>query len=191
MAEKRRDLRVTKTYDALFRAFAELLAERPFEQISVTELCERARTRRATFYKHFGDKYEFLRSMMREYRERFIGEALASAAGKDERSVIEAVVRCGMAFVDENYELLSAYRRDNLLPSLLDMSKADWDEVSQVVARILPPGEKDRLGTVRGELRLRFIQGALAMSAIWWLDRRDAVDREETVAEIVDLLTRL
>lgn len=191
MAEKRRDLRVTKTYDALFGAFAELLAEKPFEQISVTELCERAQTRRATFYKHFGDKYEFLRSMMREYRERFIGEALARAAGKDERSVIEAVVRNGMAFVDENYELLSAYRRDNLLPSLLDMSEADWDEVSHVVTRILPPGEKDRLGTVRGELRLRFIQGALAMSAIWWLDRRDTVDREETVGEIVDLLMRL
>ena len=191
MAEKRRDLRVTKTYDALFSAFAELLAEKSFEQISVTELCECAQTRRATFYKHFGDKYEFLRSMMREYRERFIGTALASAAGSDERSVIEAVVRNGMAFVDENYELLSAYRRDNLLPSLLDMSEADWDEVSHVATRILPPGERERLGTVRGELRLRFIQGALAMSAIWWLDRRDTVDREETVAEIVDLLMRL
>lgn len=63
--------------------------------------------------------------------------------------------------------------------------------MSHIVTRILPPGEQDALGTVRGELRLRFIQGALAMSAIWWLEHRDVADREETIAEVVDLLSRL
>lgn len=191
LAPRSRDLRVTKTYEALFAAFSELIVEKPFEQISVTELCERARTRRATFYKHFGDKYEFLHATAREYRRRFMDRALASVGEGDERSTIEAVVRSGIAFVDENYWLLSAYRRDNLLLSMLDMSGEDWAEVGHIVTRILPPGERDALGTVRGELRLRFIQGALAMSAIWWLEHRDVADREETIAEVVDLLSRL
>ena len=35
----------------------ELLAEVPFEQISITELCKRADISRITFYSHYSDKY--------------------------------------------------------------------------------------------------------------------------------------
>lgn len=44
---------------------------------------------------------------------------------------------------------------------------------------------------MRGELRLRFIQGAMAMSAVWWLNHRGSVDSEVVVAEVVSLLSRL
>ena len=50
------DLRVQKTYRALFGAFTELLEEHRFEDITVAMLCERAMIRRTTFYKHFADK---------------------------------------------------------------------------------------------------------------------------------------
>lgn len=53
------DLRIEKTYKALISAFGELLEERPYEQITVAMLCERAMIRRTTFYKHFSDKAEF------------------------------------------------------------------------------------------------------------------------------------
>ena len=53
------DLRVLKTYKSLYEAFFKMLEEKKFEDITVNELCERAMVRRATFYKHFADKYEF------------------------------------------------------------------------------------------------------------------------------------
>lgn len=54
------DLRVKKTKQALNNAFAELIKEKPFEDISINELCNKAGVRRATFYKHFKDKYDFV-----------------------------------------------------------------------------------------------------------------------------------
>lgn len=54
------DLRVKKTKQALNSAFAELIKEKPFEDISINELCNKADVRRATFYKHFKDKYDFV-----------------------------------------------------------------------------------------------------------------------------------
>ena len=54
------DLRVQKTYKLLVFAFDNLLREKEFEEISVTELCDAAMIRRPTFYKHFLDKYDFL-----------------------------------------------------------------------------------------------------------------------------------
>ena len=55
----KQDLRITKTYRALTEAFFELLSQKKFEDITVNEICNRAVVRRATFYKHFGDKFEF------------------------------------------------------------------------------------------------------------------------------------
>ena len=65
------DLRVQKTKAALFRTFYELLAEKSYESITVNELCERATVRRATFYKHYSDKQDFLVGIVTRFRESF------------------------------------------------------------------------------------------------------------------------
>ena len=52
------DKRVTKTKRNLKQTMISLLREKPFEQITVTELCGAACTGRITFYAHYGDKYE-------------------------------------------------------------------------------------------------------------------------------------
>ena len=53
------DLRIKKTYRALFDAFTELLEEHRFEDLTVAMLCDRALIRRTTFYKHFRDKNDY------------------------------------------------------------------------------------------------------------------------------------
>ena len=53
------DLRIKKTYRALFEAFTELLEEHRFEDVTVAMLCDRAMIRRTTFYKHFRDKNDY------------------------------------------------------------------------------------------------------------------------------------
>ncbi len=69
--EQRTDLRVIKTHKALTDAFWQLLSEKKFEDISVNELCDRAIVRRATFYKHFADKYEFFAFLIRAKQAEF------------------------------------------------------------------------------------------------------------------------
>lgn len=65
------DLRVQKTKQALNEAFLDLLSEKTFDGITVNELCTRAGVRRATFYKHYTDKYNFLTALIKVLRERF------------------------------------------------------------------------------------------------------------------------
>lgn len=52
------DKRIRKTRQNIQQALVRLLAKRPFEQITVTELCAEASTSRVTFYTHYSDKYE-------------------------------------------------------------------------------------------------------------------------------------
>ena len=56
------DLRIVKTYSKLKDALSEMMQDKPFDDITVFDLCEKAGVRRATFYKHFKDKYDFLKS---------------------------------------------------------------------------------------------------------------------------------
>jgi AcrR family transcriptional regulator len=54
------DPRVKRTRNLILGAFGSLLAEKNFESISVQDVTDKAEINRATFYKHFHDKYELL-----------------------------------------------------------------------------------------------------------------------------------
>ncbi len=57
---KKMDIRVVRTYNQLSDSLVALLTSKTFEELSVSEICDSADVHRATFYKHFKDKYEFL-----------------------------------------------------------------------------------------------------------------------------------
>ncbi|MGH2627707.1 MAG: TetR/AcrR family transcriptional regulator [Anaerolineales bacterium] len=65
------DPRVRRTRQLLLRALQDLMAEKPFQSITVGDIAERATVNRATFYAHFDDKYALLEFSVREmFRER-------------------------------------------------------------------------------------------------------------------------
>jgi AcrR family transcriptional regulator len=58
--EEKLDPRVKRTRSLILQSFSELLAEKGFESISVQDVTDKAEINRATFYKHFPDKYALL-----------------------------------------------------------------------------------------------------------------------------------
>lgn len=59
-----------RTLTAFSQTMFELLAQKPFEEVTVGELCERAQYPRATFYNYFDDKYDLLDYCWRTLAER-------------------------------------------------------------------------------------------------------------------------
>lgn len=51
------DRRVIKTKKNLKETLIKMLADMPFEKITVTDICKRSDTSRITFYSHYSDKY--------------------------------------------------------------------------------------------------------------------------------------
>lgn len=60
------DKRIVKTKKLLKQTIITLLNEKPFEQISIKELCDRAETSRITFYTHYSDKYELVEEIFQD-----------------------------------------------------------------------------------------------------------------------------
>ena len=58
--QEKLDPRVKRTRNLILKSFGELLAEKNFENISVQDVTDKAEINRATFYKHFVDKFALL-----------------------------------------------------------------------------------------------------------------------------------
>ena len=71
MAAHKEDLRITKTRAALSNTFFRLLADMELSDITVNKLCEESGVRRATFYKHFKDKDDFIIFIIKDVRAYF------------------------------------------------------------------------------------------------------------------------
>ena len=113
------DLRVRRTKKALYDAFMQLLCEKPFDEITINELCDVAGVRRATFYKHYSDKFDFLTSYTRLLRDRF--DRQIWKAGKPALTVdyYSEYAKSLIYFISENSAAVDNLCKSNLFPSVL------------------------------------------------------------------------
>lgn len=63
------DRRIRKTKRSLKQALFSLLRQKPFEQITVKDICEVSETSRITFYTHYDDKFALLDELFRDFSE--------------------------------------------------------------------------------------------------------------------------
>lgn len=66
------DLRVQKTISAIKKAFEELLIEKDYVNITVTELAKRAMINKKTFYAYYNDLDDILKEMQEEISEKYL-----------------------------------------------------------------------------------------------------------------------
>lgn len=69
------DIREMRTKKMLLDAFEELNQEKSIGEMTVSELCDRSTVRRATFYRHFEDKYAFYEYYLGTLTEQLLAQA--------------------------------------------------------------------------------------------------------------------
>ena len=178
------DLRTRKIYDSLTDAMKQLLAEKSFEEITVGELCERARTRRATFYSHFSDKYEFFAFMLGEMRERIWENAKEALTTDSPAAYARAMIDIGLSFVEENREILTRLEKNETVNGLL-MTITDRLNQEQMGSASVLPAE------LRDEVTAQFLIGALNQCSRWWIYHMDAVSKDEMKQRMYALVERI
>jgi AcrR family transcriptional regulator len=66
------DLRIRRTHHFLQEAMIELITEKGFDAITVGDIAERAMINRATFYRHYQDKYDLVAKIFEEAANRLV-----------------------------------------------------------------------------------------------------------------------
>ena len=115
------DLRIKKTKRALFNAFFNMLSETTFEEITINALCDRADVRRATFYKHYADKFDFLNAITRQLRDRFDSTRWKDASGTNTKEYYVAYAKRVIGFVNEHDMIVKNMLKSDLLPTMMNV----------------------------------------------------------------------
>ena len=188
MAEKPLDLRIQKTHKALIDAFLKLLEEKRFENITVNEICDLAMVRRATFYKHFGDKYEFFTFMIQYIQEEFFHNAAPAESPEPSIEPYISIVKNTLDFLDENDALVHSVMESGVFPILLNIIS------EQIVRDVKERFRNDAKNGVElmlaPELMAQAYTGALVNIARWWVTHKQSASKEEMVGQITKLIKR-
>ena len=113
------DLRVQKTHILIHHAFTELMEEKGFEGFTVGELCERAMIRRATFYKHFSDKYAYFNFYMNEIFRSFHGRLKPGMEAGDVNEYALHICRELIRFTKEHERFFKKAMEASVAPTTL------------------------------------------------------------------------
>ena len=185
---KKEDARVTRTKSSLFDSFRDLLAEKPFEDITINEICLRAGIRRATFYKHFSDKYDFLAALTNELRAMFEKNfwTPTKAKQKDLSDYYVDYLVAIIDFFDKNYSVVELIFKSNMTSVLIDVIV---EENYKKTLERLESDTKCGLKLVASpETIALYLSGGISNSVIKWLKNGKKTPREEMIRDLTALV---
>lgn len=175
------DLRLTRTYDALTEAFRQLIQQKDFEQITVKELCTVAKTRTATFYTHFSDKYDFFAFMINRMRDQFIKEENHTDTS-DPQAYFTSLIRVGFDFIEKNESMLHSIDADSMLAVIAHTTSSGYR--SEVTQHFIELREAGTGLPADPELMTEMFIGAMSQTSRWWFEHRAEVSKEEMIQRL-------
>lgn len=183
------DLRIKKTYRALFDAFTELLEEHRFEDLTVAMLCDRALIRRTTFYKHFRDKNDYFAFYIDELMTGLPQNRTDAADAEpfdDVQALRHEVFEDAMNMILAHEQLM-----DNILASSMSgmLTNVICDRIARSIReRVMNVLAEDALAPVSLETTSEFVAGGIIrLFTIWWESGHD-LERRPEIADVVDAL---
>lgn len=183
------DLRIKKTYRALFDAFTELLEEHRFEDLTVAMLCDRALIRRTTFYKHFRDKNDYFAF----YIDELMTGLPQNRTDATDAEPLDDVQALRHEVFDDAMNMILAHEQlmDNLLASSMSgmLTGMICDRIARSIReRVMSSLAEDALAPVSLETTSEFIAGGIIrLFTNWWESDHD-LERRPEIADVVDAL---
>lgn len=184
------DARVIKTKAKLTEEFSRLLCERKFEDITVNELCSRSGVRRATFYKHFSDKYAFLEYFVGYLREGF--DRRFPSMQKNNSSPTDYYAEYAVAIIDfivENDAMVKNALDSDMLPSLvrviMDRNRED------TLKRLKNTSDGGVKLPASPEITACMMTSAVTGTIVWWLKGGKSLPKEKLCEEISAVISAI
>ena len=183
------DLRVQKTYTALMTAFFELLEEKNLEKITVNELCRRAMVRRPTFYKHFADKYAFVKYVIYKTQQDLLQEIDTNA---DIENPFDFLLTCFEKILDtmEQYQKVLVHLQLDI-ENNFSFEMIDDHIQPEIKKRLIFFGEQDAILSHDIDFTCQIILGIFRQISLWWIKQRDVISKTEArnkMAQVLHLL---
>ena len=184
MGEKKEYRSAIRSRRLIHQAFLELLREKPFEKITVTDIVKRADINRSTFYAHYPDVRGLVESLM----EQTVDKSVELVSGLSFQGIFTDPLPL--------LEGLSVIGTDNLeLYRLLGRSDFALKQIEQLKTILLEKAvsavdipENIRQSTVF-RIQINFFIGGILNTYQQWLQGNLVCSTEEIMEQIAKLIT--
>lgn len=178
MADKKQDVRVTKTQRSLVLALLALLENQSFAKITINDICNEAMVSRSTFYAHFEDKYRLLQFSLQEVDRRIF----VAANGKTLREAL--------------FDILSKMQIDakllrNLMIAELDIEVIELFQQHFMVffkQKLQEKAPENGLSEPKLEVIASFYASGISQTVALWIAKRLPISTEEMADTLCELL---
>jgi AcrR family transcriptional regulator len=182
MHEKQgKDRRIQKTKNLLHEALGALIREKPYDELVVQEILDRANVGRSTFYMHFRDKDELLVSGIHDMLDSVHATVEAQSSGKPHQHII----RFGLPV----FEHIHQHRRTGTAMMGTRGRAIVHEHLQKVVAeQITKDVRKHFQGRRRAEsqippdLLVQYVASTFTLVLNWWVESRSPLPPKEVNA---------
>lgn len=174
---QKEDSRIMRSKRDLKNALLNLMTIKPFDKITVMDICNEAMINRMTFYNHFVDKKDLLNTLFYDIRKDIIEKhnelnkdiTLQSDTVRFCTSIIVLIVE----FYLENDKISKSFTSSNESLILEHIEK----NANKIVQELMLKKENmEKNDTI---LTLSFFSGGLANMALTWYKHQDKISKEE------------
>lgn len=168
------DRRVRRTRDTLGDALVELIREKPFDDITVQQILDRAGVSRSTFYEHYRDKHDLFLSDVEDFFEMMSSLLTRNSAPMRRLAPLAELLSHFVEF------------RDFIAATAASGKMADVEMLGRgYFARSIE--ERLRLAGVKAEpaqlaAQAHALTGSMFALIDWWMDRGMKTDPREVDA---------
>ncbi len=184
--KKKTDLRIVKTHRALYQALVELLKEMEYEEIKVSDLCNKAMVNRSTFYAHFNDKYDLFDSFLKDLKQSLINELGENKKIDNIRDYYLELIKVFINHIDSNkdtYKSIIVNNRNSIILDMLyDTIKTDFKKKNEKFSTIVNNDTPE-------DIMLEFYLGGIINLGIYFINS-NKYSKEEVIENLMKLLPK-
>lgn len=183
--EKKLDLRIQKTKKNIYESFIYLLKEKTFENIKVSEICEKSLINRSTFYAHFEDKYMLLDSFIKDFKNSLKSLLETNKNYTNSKEYYLKLIDLLLCHMESEKEIYRAIMQNNRNSISMDMI---YDTLKEDIEKRLEE-ENGSLKEIPTSFIANFYLGAIFNIGIEWLQKKNTYKKEE-ILKYLDLLLK-
>ena len=183
--DKKDDLRVIKTKKILYETLIELMKNKTFEEIKVSDICTKALINRSTFYAHYEDKYELLLEFINSLKEEFINELSKNKNILNTREYYLEMIRLFLDHIENKKDIYNAIMINNRNSIMMDILSSVAN--NEVIKKM----EASNISTrVPANIIAKFYLGGVLNLGIEWLRDTNKYSKEEIIKYLEILLPK-
>ena len=181
----KKDLRVVKTQNILYRTLLDLMKEKTFEEIKVSDICNQALINRSTFYAHYNDKYELLAEFIQELKNSLTGELKKNKNISNTKEYYLEMIKLFLDHIEEKRESYLAIMIHNRNSITMDII---YDVLDHDITSHLQQVDLIDENQIPRSIIAKFYIGAVVNVGIEWLKNGKQYTKEDMIHYIKVLI---